>query len=222
MITMTIRLPSKVYEDDDDCLHAAAAEAADDLGLESWQAEAKWEDGEDGGREHILVTLTSLLPHEARRAHRQGARVMITSHDADLLRSKIQRAYGDFVGWDWTYSAGCCGCATEEDIISEGAIFVTDWDAWEVDRKQELEADGHSERCAESVAGAERTYGEACQDRAEAAEEHAEVADRLILEGDLFGAIEELQCAASEERECGDSPTWGTVLKLAERVMEET
>jgi hypothetical protein len=53
----TISVSSKQYEDHDDCLTAAAQDYAADHGLESWQVTAKWDGGEDGERDAILLTV---------------------------------------------------------------------------------------------------------------------------------------------------------------------
>lgn len=50
----TLRLSARGYEDSDDCLAAAAADVADNRGLEGWDLEPRWEDDE---RDHILVTV---------------------------------------------------------------------------------------------------------------------------------------------------------------------
>jgi len=50
----TIEISSKVYEDLDDCLSAAAEDYASDHGLESWQVTAEWQDDE---REVIVLTV---------------------------------------------------------------------------------------------------------------------------------------------------------------------
>ena len=51
-MTTTIRISARRYEDCDDCLSAAAADVAEELGLEGWDLSPRWETEE---RDHILV-----------------------------------------------------------------------------------------------------------------------------------------------------------------------
>lgn len=50
-----ITVSSKGYEDEDDCLSAAAQDYAEEHGLASWQVEARWAD--DANREEIVLTV---------------------------------------------------------------------------------------------------------------------------------------------------------------------
>jgi hypothetical protein len=51
----TIRVHAKPYEDHDDCLQAAAYDVAAERGLEGWDLNPRWEDGDVGEREYILL-----------------------------------------------------------------------------------------------------------------------------------------------------------------------
>jgi hypothetical protein len=53
----TISIDAAQYADHDDCLAAAAADYADDHGLEGWDLDARWEGGDEGEREVILLTV---------------------------------------------------------------------------------------------------------------------------------------------------------------------
>lgn len=55
---MPVTVSSKQYEDDDNCLAAAARDYAYDHGLESWQVIAEWVGGDDGDREEIALTVS--------------------------------------------------------------------------------------------------------------------------------------------------------------------
>lgn len=65
----TLRLPAKRYEDYDNCLQAAADEVADERGLEADGLNPRWEGGEEGERETILVDVAV-----QRRRRRTNAR----------------------------------------------------------------------------------------------------------------------------------------------------
>lgn len=52
--SITIRIPSKAYEDFDDCLEAAADEEREHRGLEGYDLGARWEDEE---RDYILLDI---------------------------------------------------------------------------------------------------------------------------------------------------------------------
>lgn len=56
-----ITIESKRYEDQDDCLTAAAEEFAADHGLDSWQVKARWAEapghGDGTDRDHIVLTV---------------------------------------------------------------------------------------------------------------------------------------------------------------------
>lgn len=54
--TVVATLDARSYEDHDDCLAAALADTAADLGLESWELEAHWA---DDARDEIVVVKTS-------------------------------------------------------------------------------------------------------------------------------------------------------------------
>jgi hypothetical protein len=55
MTETEIIVSSKGYEDEDDCLSAAARDYAEKHGLEIWQVEARWAD--DANREEIVITV---------------------------------------------------------------------------------------------------------------------------------------------------------------------
>lgn len=55
--TTTVTVDSKRYQDQDDCLAAAAAEYAAEHGLEGWDLSPRWVGGDDGNREEIELTV---------------------------------------------------------------------------------------------------------------------------------------------------------------------
>lgn len=56
--TSEVTVPAKRYEDEDDCLAAAAANVAQERGLERWQCEARWADDD---RDEIVVTVPAII-----------------------------------------------------------------------------------------------------------------------------------------------------------------
>ncbi len=54
---ITIRVSSRPYEDDDDCLAAAERDVARELGMRTCDLalSPRWDGGDDGEREHILL-----------------------------------------------------------------------------------------------------------------------------------------------------------------------
>jgi len=50
-----VTLPSKQFEDYDDCPEAARAHVCEQFGAESWQLSARWDD--DAQRDNIIVTI---------------------------------------------------------------------------------------------------------------------------------------------------------------------
>lgn len=52
MTTITLRIDAAKYADEDDCLAAAAADVAQERGLEGWQLDARWENNQ---RDVILI-----------------------------------------------------------------------------------------------------------------------------------------------------------------------
>jgi hypothetical protein len=55
----TIEINARAYEDCDDCLTAAAQDVADDLGLETWQVTAEWDDEIE--RDWIIVHIPEVV-----------------------------------------------------------------------------------------------------------------------------------------------------------------
>jgi hypothetical protein len=54
MTTMTVRIPARQYEDEEDCLSTAASDYAREYGLVGWDLAPEWEDEQ---RETILLTV---------------------------------------------------------------------------------------------------------------------------------------------------------------------
>jgi len=55
--TVIATIPAKDYDDHDDCLTVALADAAEDLAVEEWEIEARWND--DDTRENIVIVRRS-------------------------------------------------------------------------------------------------------------------------------------------------------------------
>jgi len=56
----TVRISSRDYEDHDDCLTAAAEDYIDSHDMAGWEPDnldPRWDGGDDGEREHILLTV---------------------------------------------------------------------------------------------------------------------------------------------------------------------
>jgi hypothetical protein len=125
----------------------------------------------------------------------------------------VESAVESFQGWDWPHDPG--------GILVDGPGAVADWDEWERKRVAELEAadaedwktwgreqDDDVSPCAdrkecESIASAERAYGERAQECAEEAARRAKGAVEQAEIGWWRRAVSEAERAVETEREFG-------------------
>ena len=67
-MTMTLRIDARRYEDEDDCLAAAAESVAQGLDLAGWDLSQRWED--DATREVILLAIPDWAAKSLHRAQK--------------------------------------------------------------------------------------------------------------------------------------------------------